>query len=357
MKSFLSACVIATAALWCVPQVSQACTTFSVDTPQGPLVAKSFDWSTGDGWVVLNERGRSRTLLFPSATLSGWQAKYASLALTTTGPGFPVSGMNEAGLVIETLVDMSELPTTEVAAGVPTGLELVQMGLDTAGSVKELVELVQRTSFSQLAIALHFFACDRTGACAVIEAQAGRVRTTAGDHLKVEALANRRYAADLADADPSWLEGIFGHTKGSSADRFAIAARATASRTTNAQVLLNSLRDVATPGLTKWQLVWDAAHKQVHLRRPELGPEVMTFQVAKFPSCEGAPRVMRLGDTGGASVPWSAADAARTEAAVLAQLGGSSASAAAGSRSSSPSAFLAARVAQATQSTSCAVTR
>ncbi|MBI5544554.1 MAG: hypothetical protein HY901_11735, partial [Deltaproteobacteria bacterium] len=100
------------------PAQCRACTAFLASTPEGHLVAKGFDWITGEGWIVWNERGRTRSLLFADGSPQDtWTSRYASLTLTTVGPGFPVSGMNEAGLAIEALVDLSGRPTSSAQPG------------------------------------------------------------------------------------------------------------------------------------------------------------------------------------------------------------------------------------------------
>src|SRR4051812_27161648 len=118
------------------PSPARACTAFSVPTADGRLLAKSFDWSTGQGWIVLTERGRERSALVPgsAAPLAG-PARFSSLSLTTVGPGFPISGMNEAGLAIEALVDLDATATLTPEPGRLISLEMVQRGLDQLATV------------------------------------------------------------------------------------------------------------------------------------------------------------------------------------------------------------------------------
>src|SRR5688572_6269514 len=127
MLRSIAAFCLAASLLQALP--ARACTAFAITTVEGELVAKSFEWHTGEGWAVLSERGRTRVPLVPGR--AGWTARHASLAFTTVGPGFPVSGINEAGLVIESLVDFSVEPEEAPRPGTLTGLELVQYGLDS----------------------------------------------------------------------------------------------------------------------------------------------------------------------------------------------------------------------------------
>lgn len=218
-------CVIAALVVGLVirSEGAQACTAFSLATPSGPIVAKSFDWMTGEGWIVMSERGRIRAPLLPgaSAEQETWISSLASLSLTTVGPGLPISGMNEAGLAIEALVDFSAESTLIPEPGILNGLEFVQYGLDEFDSVAKLADFAGKAHISLLGVPLHYFSCDRSGACVIIEVKNGRARVTR--QPPVRALANGSYAEDLSAARPSWFERWFGQAtlpSGSSEARF-----------------------------------------------------------------------------------------------------------------------------------------
>ena len=308
---------------------ARACTAFSVVTPEGALLAKGFDWVTGEGWIVVNERGRVRSALVPGAShaQSPWTARFASLSLTTVGPGFPIGGMNEEGLAIEALVDLSERPTATPEPGALTGLELVQYGLDRFATVGELASFARGAHVTQLAVALHFLACDRSGECVAIEPRPGGAKVTRTTQAK--ALANRPYAEDLEAMRPAGLLGWLGLGRpmpGGSADRFRTVARALeASPPKTEPDALSLLEKVVMRHRTQWQLVWNLERRTVLLRQREagLGTRALRFDELDL-GCSGAPRVLPLGRSAHATfAPWSERDAAAAEQAVLLQAGGS----------------------------------
>jgi len=331
------------------PASALACTAFSVSTPSGALLAKGFDWVTGEGWIVVNERNRTRTLLFPadSAEAGSWTSRFASLSLTTIGPGFPVSGMNEAGLAIEALVDLHATPVGRPEPGRLTGLELIQYGLDRFATARELSDFASGARVSQLAVALHFIACDPSGECVVVEPGRDGTRVTRG--LEVKALANNPYRADLEAMKPSKLARWFGFgspVRGSSGARFGTVARALRTRAPRSEEeALALLEEVVMRGRTQWQLVWDLAEKTLLLRQREAGYGTTRLDLGSVEkACAGAPRALSIGRTARATfAPWSEQDAGLAERAVLQQVGG------AGPQASR----LAAAVAAATRSSGC----
>jgi hypothetical protein len=309
-----------------LPSPARACTAFSTPSPEGRLLAKSFDWSTGRGFIVFTERGRERAPLVPGAPSFGG-ARHASLSLTTVGPGFPVSGMNEAGLAIEALVDLDARIAAAPEPGRLTGLELVQLALDQFSSVAELAAFAGRAGFSQLAVPLHFFACDRGGECAVVEAPSGATRVTRG--LPVAALANRPYADDLDDSrPPTGLAAWLGFRRPraapeSSQARFrAVADALGAGPVGGEEAALGLLERVAVRGRTQWQIVWNLERGTAQVRQREAGLGTTTLRLADLdPRCQGPQRVRALGRAGGAGfVGWSAEDASQVREAVLGQL-------------------------------------
>ena len=81
-----------------------ACTSFLLKHPKGPLMAKNYDWDVPDGLVVVNPRGLAKTALVPGdASPVRWTSRYGSLTFNQYGREFPMGGMNETGLAMEVL--------------------------------------------------------------------------------------------------------------------------------------------------------------------------------------------------------------------------------------------------------------
>ncbi|MBI5548410.1 MAG: hypothetical protein HY901_31395 [Deltaproteobacteria bacterium] len=233
-------------------------------------------------------------------------------------------------------------------SGQLTGLEFVQYGLDRFASVAELADFAEGAEIVQLAVALHFFVCERGGACVVVELHQGKARIQR--KLAVSALANRPYEEDLRAHQPpsgiaAWL-GLGRPKPGSSAARFRTVANAARSTTPEDEsAALAILERVVMGHRTQWQIVWNLERGTVLLRQREAGLGTLNLRLGDLDGrCAGAPRVRSLGRAvRGAFLPWTEQDAAHTEAAVLLQVG----------RDSPAPRRLASAVAGATRSSRC----
>ncbi|MGC4121735.1 MAG: hypothetical protein QM765_45595 [Myxococcales bacterium] len=317
-----AALVVVVATVVGIAPPARACTAFA----DGPLLAKGFDWMTGEGWIVVNERGRIRSPLFPDSAGDGaWTAQYASVALTTLGPGFPVSGMNEKGLAIESLVDLDVSAVVQPVPGRLIGLELLQYGLDRFATAAELADFAEKARFTQLAVALHFFACDAGGDCVVIEP--GRDSTRVVRRLPAKVLANEPYREDWGANHPSGLAALLpriGPSRGSSAWRFqAVASAVKAAPLRDEKAALATLEKVVMPGRTQWQIVWNLKERTLTLRQREAGLGTLSLKLDELVAeCGPSPRARSIGRSAHASfTSWSELDAELTKQAIFRQLG------------------------------------
>ena len=316
-----------TAALLLASPPARACTTFAAASAQGRLVAKGFDWSTGRGWLVWTERGRAYPPLAPGdVPLAGAPARFANLSLTTVAPGFPSSGMNEAGLVIEALVDAGSPTVQALEPGKLTSLELVQQGLGQFATAAELAAFAEKAGFTPLAVPLHLFACDRGGACVVVELEGSRVRVTRA--LPVAALANRPYAEELDDSRPprgllAWLgiRRLRAQPQSSQARFRAVADALQAGPLRDEPQALALLDRVAMGPRTRWQMIWNQDRATLALHQPAAGIGGLRVRLSDLRArCEGPVQVRPLGVAASRFEAWSPADEAAVQTRVPAQL-------------------------------------
>lgn len=182
---------------------AEACTAFSTVSvgKNGPVIAKSFDWDSPDGLVIVNKIGIKKTAAFmPNAkhcndyspslydTSSGvleWTSKHSSLTVNYFGRELPNSGMNSAGIVAEALVfgDKHKKITypsrcESLDKDSITNLQFVQYILDTAGSLNDVIKSVKKIAIRPPEIGalsldflpmVHYLICDKHGECVVIE--------------------------------------------------------------------------------------------------------------------------------------------------------------------------------------------
>jgi choloylglycine hydrolase len=278
---------------------AHACTSFCLDTPDGPVFATNCDlFIAADGLVFVNRREIAKEGFRASTTgeTAKWVSKYGSVTFNLVGREFAWSGMNEAGLVVSTMeLKASELPKPDERPPFGSG-DWVQYMLDTCGSVQEAIQM---HSFVRLIDDAdspgHFLVADAEGNCAAFEYLDGEFVCYTGESLPVKAMSNMRYARALAALErggPRW----WWSNPGQSAERFAGAAvrmeSFDASRDTcAASYALATLTHVVAAPHTKWNIVYDIEKREVRFRSAA-SPTVKRLSLHAFDlSCE-APLLM-----------------------------------------------------------------
>ena len=278
-------CAAATLVLACQP-VLDACTTFCVRAGDRVLFGRNYDFEIGDGRLMVNA-----AKLEKQGSLEGgpaWRARYGSVTFNQFGRGFPMGGINEAGVVVELMwLNDAEYPAAD--ARLPVGvLEWIQYQLDTAGSVADVIASDARVRI-QGQIPLHYLVSDRTGAAAAIEFLGGKLVARAGDALPAAVLANETYASSLA-----FTEARRGQTpRGSgSHERFARVYAALPEIASGGDSAIarafDALGDVAQRN-TRWSIVYDQTRGEIHWRTDEHAA-VRSLRMASLDfSCASAP--------------------------------------------------------------------
>ncbi|MBN2528105.1 MAG: linear amide C-N hydrolase [Deltaproteobacteria bacterium] len=298
------------------------CTAFSVKNSNGRQVAKNFDWYIGDGLVVVNPRGVRRS---QAQKTNGkpveWVSKYGSVSLTTFAPGFPVSGMNEEGLVVESLHHTNFRRRLQTGEGL-VSLEWVQYVLDRCQSVAEVKQFAAQNGFGQAIIPLHFFVTDAFGNSLVVYGQLDQIQMISGKQLPIPVLANNHYFKDLAKyrnlKKRTWLQRLF--SPDDDGGRFGIIAKGLNVLPSD-DAVFKLLHAARIPTLTQWQILWNQTHKSLRWRsfenrRPKKRARI-DFRQLDF-SCRPQPLVSDTrSDAGVHFAPYSAVD--QTQATVRTQ--------------------------------------
>jgi len=174
-----------------------ACTTFVLKRDGKIILAKNFDWFIGDGFLIINNRGVTKSaFLLNDAQTVKWKSRYGSITFNQLGKEFPLGGMNEKGLVIEELnYSLSKYPPAKTAN--VNELQWIQYHLDNSQSVQEVLENLEEITISPLLFKLHYFLCDRSGEVAIIEFLEGEVKYYSGEEIIVPVLTNNSYENSL----------------------------------------------------------------------------------------------------------------------------------------------------------------
>lgn len=148
-------------------QFSDACSAFFFNNNQ-KILAKNFDWTSGDGYLIKNNRGQKKYAYgFRGSNVAGWTSKYGSITFNQIGKEFPYGGMNEKGLVIEQLW-LSNSEYQDNNNKIISELEWIQYQLDRFSSVDEVISNINNLTIKPNAL-VHYILADKNGTSAVIE--------------------------------------------------------------------------------------------------------------------------------------------------------------------------------------------
>ena len=88
--------------------VANSCTTFCLDHGGRLVFGRNHDWNVGDGLVIINKRDVTKTSILVALKQTNkaltWTSKFGSVTFNQSGREFPLGGINEAGLVVESMM-------------------------------------------------------------------------------------------------------------------------------------------------------------------------------------------------------------------------------------------------------------
>ena len=302
------------------PAGADACTSFFIGGSDGRLMAFSYDWPVPGGRLIVNPDGLVKTALVKDGlNPASWTARFGSVTFNQYGREFPNGGMNRAGLAMHALwLDGSSYPTSDGPA--IDALQWIQYCLDSFKTVGEVAQSARTMAISSPA-ALHFFACDAAGSCAVIEFLDGAPVIRAGEELPLPLLTNSAYAASISALDRSLGYGgaVAPSDQNESLDRFVRTAnRLNTIRVDDPGAPLERafamLAEVGTGDQNQWRIVYDLRAKVIHFTvrgKPERARLQLT--ALDFQCGEGAVKSLDLAgpaptDAAAALKPYRAED-------------------------------------------------
>ena len=269
-------------------KAGNACTTFCFHHDGRPIFGRNFDWRTGNGSVIINTRGIKKTVQSDDPTPLTWIAKYGSATFNQIGCGFPYGGINETGLVVETMM----LPDTEYPPPYDARPELglfqwIQYQLDNFSTIDEVLDSDSHIRI-KASTGAHFLVCDFSGNCATIEFLEGRLVYHSKGTLPVRALSNNRYS----EAVHFWEKAqIPQNDRRRSIERFIRTANMMEEYDSKTQAPIDYafriLSRVANPSDTQWRIVYDIVNFCVYFRT-KANRKIRYFSLKSFDLSAGA---------------------------------------------------------------------
>ena len=268
-----------------------SCTSFCINTSEGPVFGANLDFGWGDGLIVVNKRNVSKEGYQTGTTgeTAKWTSKYGSITINLLGKEYAWCGMNEAGLVISTMwLNESVLPEPDERPPVVSGF-WVQYQLDNFSSIEEVIysdSLIRITDDL-----CHFLVCDSTGACVTIEFLEGSMVYHTRKTMPVNVLTNHPYADAIKLMDTDSL------THSSTVVRFNQAVKKVqdyvpVSTYSSIDYAMDILTNFVKAPHTKWSIVFDIKSRKFTLRTFK-NPEIRTFSLDSFDfSCSSTVRIL-----------------------------------------------------------------
>lgn len=273
-----------------------ACTTFFINKKGQKVFGRNYDWVTGSGMMMINERGAKK------ASVKGlpgkrayWMSLYGSVTFNQFGKEFPNGGMNEEGLVVELMwLQGTAYPARDDRPAVSV-LQWIQYQLDCHRTIEEVI---QSDAFIRISneenIPLHYLVADAEGNAATIEFLNGKMVVHKGTNLPFAALTNTTYAESLA-AFQQKREVV-----DNSNERFAtVCSRLQEIKKTDPKISLidfsfSLLQAVAQGSFTKWSVVYDLPGKKIFFKTDgHPHQKMISFRDVEF-SCKGPVKAVSL---------------------------------------------------------------
>ncbi|MEZ4772726.1 MAG: linear amide C-N hydrolase [Bacteroidia bacterium] len=146
------------------------CSSFVIQTDAGVYVGKNFDWMFGEGYLIQNNRGETRSALpiFEGIPVT-WTSTFGSITFNQYGKNLPYGGMNEAGLVVEMLWLEETVYPFDPTQQYIGELEWIQYQLDNYATAKEVAQNAGKFSIRPVGGKIHYTIADQSGESVIVE--------------------------------------------------------------------------------------------------------------------------------------------------------------------------------------------
>lgn len=257
---------------------SKACSSMTSPLAWDAGFAHNFDWDTVladvEGGFTINQRGvRKKGVLFGATkNLADWTSRYASVSFSVTGPEYPASGINEKGLFIITqALDETEWPDLKDSRPALNTTQFVQYHLDRSETIDDVIASDQSIRPFSMAFKVHYFVCDSSRDCAVIQYINGKMLVYKGQNLPYSVLTNNLYPESVRSVDSCSKAGCT--EKSNSLWRFAELAYKWKNSNTKEDVSvgfwpwLDQVQQLPTTSVaTRFQVVYDPHQRMIYAK-------------------------------------------------------------------------------------------
>jgi choloylglycine hydrolase len=297
-----------------------ACTTFQLIHSGKIFVGKNYDWMVPDGLVMVNKRGIAKTAYQSTVDNTGlgepatWVSKYGSISFVQYGRELPAGGMNEAGLVVESMglfrnIKNKKFPEPDERVSILMQ-QWKQYQLDNSATV---ADVIASDKFLRIrpkkGTHNHFLVSDRQGDCAVIEFIDGKMVVYTRNSLPHKVLTNSTYAQSLGFLnqgkipEPDQFKSIERFIRAANMVKKYGSEGSTSpldysfdilkSVSWSADRVVNNIKFTSN---TRWSIVYDSTHLRVYFRTWDY-QQIRSIDMARLDfSCKTLSRVLDINE-------------------------------------------------------------
>jgi len=253
-----------------------ACSSLVLKNGNEVFLAKNFDWTYGNGYLIKNLRNTKKQAFYTQAGKPvSWISTYGSVTFNQNGKEMPYGGINEKGLVVEMLwleyTNYGETAQREFL----NELEWIQYQLDNYASVEEVLANLRKIAINPIKGKIHYILADPSGKSVVIEFLNGEAIVTNKEANECQAITN--YPAGISQQNYSKQPAKLKGNNTSHLHRYNVLQRNIENKVFHKSALsvadgFKSLEGVAINKgsfRTYWSLVYDLNNKVVHFKTSE----------------------------------------------------------------------------------------
>ncbi|MEN8121876.1 MAG: T9SS type A sorting domain-containing protein [Bacteroidota bacterium] len=273
-----------------LPTNAKACSTFFLRNGNHIVCGRNFDYSYKNYLIFVNKRNVTKTALQYEGELvetpAVWTSKYGSVTFNMFGAEVPADGMNEAGLVISTLIlEQSEYSVIPNKPSISID-QWIQYMLDNFATVEEVID-----GCSQINIRynpgdywrLHILVTDSNGTNATIEFLESELVVHTKETLEKKAITNSTYESSIAYYQAG---EIVGNPLSSLNRYYKVAEMLDNYNNENPVDYAYQIMDYVAQAFTQRRIVYDISNRRVYLWSSD-NNNIRYFDFSSFDfSCE-----------------------------------------------------------------------
>ncbi len=197
-KKYVLTCLIVSMIFFLFPCETFPCSAFTLKKDGKIVCGKSEAFESGQSLLSINPRGVSKKgIRLGKYAVPEWNSKYGSVTFNTISVGMPFGGINEKGLVMETLwLNSSKYPDVGSHPAL-NELQIIQYVLDNCSTIEEAKTKLETIRVASIKAPVHYFLADAKGNSAVLEYVNGKMFFFAGKDLPLPITTNETYPKSL----------------------------------------------------------------------------------------------------------------------------------------------------------------